>query len=391
MTFVYEAGKVMRQYLNWKTYLSLIALLIVSASLYYTSQLAEKLALEERKKVEEVAHAIKTLSDPNIANTQETTFASDIITQNNTIPLIITDESGNIIDTKNIDTVNALVPAKKIIEEKLSTFKKIHPLIEAPYGTGKNYIYYGESYLLTQLRYFPYVQLTIIVLFLVVVLLALSAANRSLQNQVWVGLSKETAHQLGTPLSSIEAWLELLRDEAPGSEAVTEMQKDLDRLKLVADRFSKVGSAPQLEEEDLVKRLENIVDYMQKRAPQKVAISLKSNQPEIAVNISGPLFDWVMENLIRNALDAMAGQGRIDIIVTDHPQQVWVDVQDNGKGIPGYQVKKVFTPGFTTKKRGWGLGLSLSRRIIEKYHHSSIFVKHSEVGKGTTFRIILRR
>ncbi len=378
----------MRQYLNWKTYLAVIALLIVSASLYYTGQLAGKLAIEERKKVEELAHALKTFVTSN--NSQETTFASNIIERNTTIPLIITDEKGGIIDSKNIDTTHTINNGN-VVEEKLKEFKKIHTPIPVDYGTGKNFVYYGESYLLTQLRYFPYVQLAIIVLFLVVVLIALSAAHRSLQNQVWVGLSKETAHQLGTPLSSIEAWLEILRENDGNNEAVIEMQKDLDRLKLVADRFGKVGSAPQLEEENLVTRLEGIVEYMQKRAPKKVIIALHKKEAEIPVNISGPLFDWVMENLIRNALDAMAGQGRIDINVSNHPQQVWVDVHDNGKGIPGHQVKNVFTPGFTTKKRGWGLGLSLSRRIIEKYHHGSIFVKQSEVGKGTTFRIILRR
>ncbi len=378
----------MRQYLNWKTYLSIMALLIVGASLYYTNQLAGKLADEERKKVQDVANAIKKVIISN--NPQETDFAYKIIEQNTTIPLIITDEHNEIISSKNIDSTNSLNP-KTAMHDKLSEFKRIHAPIVADYGTGKQYVYYGESYLLTQLRYFPYVQLAIIFLFLIVVLITLSTAHRSLQNQVWVGLSKETAHQLGTPLSSIEAWLELLREENPDSEAAMEMQKDLDRLKLVADRFSKVGSAPQLVEENLVTKLEGIVDYMQRRAPQKVTISLHFTDRDIPVNISGPLFDWVMENLIRNALDAMAGKGTIDITVTNSPQQVWVDVQDNGKGIPGYQVKKVFTPGFTTKKRGWGLGLSLSRRIIEKYHHGSIFVKHSEVGKGTTFRIILRR
>lgn len=380
----------MRQYFNWKTYLAIIALVIVGASLYYTSQLAGKLAIEEKKKVEELAGALKTLGSATITSSQENAFASNIIERNTTIPLIITDEKGGIIDSKNIDTLNALSRGDNI-EEKLAAFKKIHQPIAVDYGTGKNYVYYGESYLLTQLRYFPYVQLAIIILFLVVVLLALTTAHRSLQNQVWVGLSKETAHQLGTPLSSIEAWLELLRDNDENSEAVIEMQKDLDRLKLVADRFSKVGSAPQLEEENLVTRLESIVEYMQKRAPKKVIISLKYSEPEIPVNISGPLMDWVMENLIRNALDAMGGEGSIDITVANHQQQVWIDVRDTGKGIPGHQVKRVFTPGFTTKKRGWGLGLSLSRRIIEKYHHGSIYVKHSEVGKGTTFRIILRR
>ncbi len=378
----------MRQYLNWKTYLAIVALFIVGASLYYTSQLAGKLADEEKKKVEELAGALKTLIKSN--NLQETAFASNIIAQNTTIPLIILDDNGQIADSRNIDTLHAVNP-RTVVKLKLEEFKKNHPPIVADYGTGKNYVYYGESYLLTQLRYFPYIQLAIIIVFLLVVLFALSVANRSLQNQVWVGLSKETAHQLGTPLSSIEAWLELLRDSDANHDAVTEMQKDLDRLKLVADRFSKVGSAPQLEEQNLVARLEDIVAYMQRRSPSKVIITLHSEQKEVPVNISGPLFDWVMENLIRNALDAMGGTGKIDITVTNTPQQVWVDVQDNGKGIPGYQVKKVFTPGFTTKKRGWGLGLSLSRRIVEKYHHGSIFVKQSEVGKGTTFRIILRR
>ncbi len=378
----------MRQYLNWKTYLAVIALFIVGASLYYTSQLAGKLADEEKKKVEELGGALKTLIKSN--NLQETAFASNIIAQNTTIPLIILDDKGQIADSRNIDTLHSVNP-REVVKEKLEEFKKSHPPIVADYGTGKNYVYYGESYLLTQLRYFPYVQLAIIIIFLLVVLFALNVANRSLQNQVWVGLSKETAHQLGTPLSSIEAWLELLRDSDANRDAVTEMQKDLDRLKLVADRFSKVGSAPQLEEQNLIDRLEDIVAYMQRRSPSKVIISLYSEQKEVPVNISGPLFDWVMENLIRNALDAMGGTGKIDITVTNTQQQVWVDVQDNGKGIPSYQVKNVFTPGFTTKKRGWGLGLSLSRRIIEKYHHGSIFVKHSEIGKGTTFRIILRR
>ena len=380
----------MRQYLNWKTYLAVIALLIVGASLYYTSQLAGKLANEEKKKVEEVANAIKTLIASSNNNNQENAFASNIITQNTSIPLIITNEKGVYIDCKNIDTLHALYP-HKVVQEKLKEFKEIHPPIIADYGTGQQLVYYGESDLLRQLRYFPYVQLAIIILFLVVVLVALTTAHRSLQNQVWVGLSKETAHQLGTPLSSIEAWLELLRENDANNEAVIEMQKDLDRLKLVADRFSKVGSAPQLEEENLVIRLQGIVEYMQKRAPKKVYITLHNKEQEIPVNISGPLFDWVMENLIRNALDAMAGQGKIDITVTNTPQQVYVDVQDNGKGIPSHQLKNVFTPGFTTKKRGWGLGLSLSRRIIERYHHGSIYVKQSEVGKGTTFRIILRR
>lgn len=379
----------MRQYINWKTYLIVIAMAIVSASLYYTSILAGKLADEEKKKVQQVVEGIKALNSPN-AGGQDVSFISSFIEENTTIPLIITDEEGHINSFRNIDTSRTRdVP--KLLQKKLREYKNKHTPIISDFGIGRNYVYYGDSYLLTQLRYFPYFQLGIIGLFLLVVLIALSSAHRSIQNQVWVGLSKETAHQLGTPLSSIEAWMELLREHEVNEEAVTEMQKDLDRLKLVADRFSKVGSAPQLEEEDLIIRLQNMVSYMQKRSPKKVTISMHTNEQEIPVYISGPLFDWVIENLIRNALDAMAGQGNIDIKVQNSPQQVTIDVCDNGKGIPRHQVKKIFNPGFTTKKRGWGLGLSLSRRIIEKYHHGSLFVKSSEVGKGTTFRIILRR
>jgi signal transduction histidine kinase len=378
----------MGQYLNWKTTLIIIALFIVATSLFYTSQLAHRLAEQEKIKVGQLAEGIKTIIKSK--NDQEIAFAGTIINQNTTIPLIITDGRGQVLDFKNIDT-SQTKDVKKLVTSKIEEFKEIHPVIIADYGQGQNYIYYGESNLLIQLRNFSYVQLTIILLFLVVVIIALTSAHRSLQNQVWVGLSKETAHQLGTPLSSIEAWLEILKDKDENNEAVIEMQKDLDRLKLVADRFSKVGSAPQLAEENLMARLNDIVAYMQRRAPSKVHISLHSTEADIPVNISGPLFDWVMENLIRNALDAMGGKGNIDVTVTNSPQHVWVDVRDDGKGIPKNQIKKIFNPGFSTKKRGWGLGLTLSRRIIEKYHNGSLMVKQSEVGKGTTFRIILRR
>lgn len=378
----------MRQYINWKTYLVLVALAIVTASLYYTNQLAHRLADEERKKVEQLAASITTLA--TATNDDEITFAQTFVVQNTTIPVIIVDERGAIVDQKNIDSAKAKNMDQQLLR-KLREFEKMHPPIVADFGIGKNFIYYGESYLLTQLRYYPYVQLAIIFLFLLVVLVALSAAHRSLQNQVWVGLSKETAHQLGTPLSSIEAWLELLKESNCSPEAVAEMQKDMERLKLVADRFSKVGSVPQMHEENVLARVQNMVEYMQKRAPSKISFSLKANEEEVLANISGPLLDWVLENLMRNALDAMDGTGKIELRVTNHLHQVWIDVCDTGKGIPKHVVPKIFKPGFTTKKRGWGLGLSLSKRIIEKYHHGSLLVKQTEPGKGTTFRIILRR
>jgi len=378
----------MRQYLNWKAYLIFVALFIVAASLSYTNQLARRLADEERKKVEQLGLSLKTLA--LATNNDELTFAQTFVSENTTIPLIITNENLEIVDHRNIDTTHVR-NAEKTLHQKLEEFRRMHAPIVADYGTGRNYIYYGESYLLTQLRYYPYVQMAIIFLFLLVVLVALSAAHRSLQNQVWVGLSKETAHQLGTPLSSIEAWLELLRESDCNEEAVTEMQKDLSRLKLVAERFSKVGSEPVMAEEDVMEHVTTMMGYMQKRAPSKLAFSLHTNEEEIPMYINGPLFDWVLENLLRNALDSMDGTGKIEIRVTNHPHQVWIDVCDSGKGIQKHQIKKIFNPGFTTKKRGWGLGLSLSKRIVEKYHHGSLFVKHSEVGKGTIFRIILRR
>lgn len=378
----------MRQYFNWKTYLIIAAMCIVGASLYYTNQLAAKLADEERKNIGQLVEALKILNtteDPTALQ-----LASLVIEQNKTIPLILTDDKGLIVSSINLDS-NEVKKTPAYTNEMLARFKELHLPIVFEYSGGKQHVYYGESNLLTQLRYYPYIQLTIIVLFLVIVLIALTSAHRSLQNQVWVGLSKETAHQLGTPLSSIEGWLELLKDSEENAESVSEMQKDLDRLKLVADRFGKVGSAPQLEEENLIIRLQNMVDYMQKRAPSKVSISLTTNNTDVPVNISGPLFDWVIENLMRNALDAMDGKGEIEVRIQDNKQQVIVDVSDTGKGILKHQIKKIFDPGFTTKKRGWGLGLSLSKRIIEKYHHGSLFVKQSELGKGTTFRILLRR
>ncbi len=378
----------MRKYINRKTILFFTAIFIVATSLYYTGTLAGKLAEEEKRKVQQVADAIRTSTISN--NEREIEHAFNTITENTTIPLIQTDSKGKIISYKNIDTTGES-PSNKFILKKLNEFTTEHAPIVIDLGQEKSCIYYGDTYLLKQLRYYPYIQLTIIVLFLIVLIVALTSSYKALQNQVWVGLSKETAHQLGTPLSSIEGWLELLRETDAGNEAVVEMQKDLDRLKLVADRFSKVGSEPNLVEEDLNKRLSDMVGYMQKRSPNRVKITFHEPQKEVLVNISGPLFDWVIENLIRNALDAMEGVGTIDLFVENTPQHVHVDVQDTGKGMPKSLVNKIFTPGFTTKKRGWGLGLSLSKRIIEKYHHGSLFVKHSEIGKGTTFRIILRR
>lgn len=378
----------MRQYLNWKSYLILVALVIVGAILIYTSALSKRLAREERRNVELVAKAVQFLATANPE--QDLSFAFAIVDSNSSTPILRVGEHDSILDYKNIDTVGVR-DVQAFLQDKLHDYKQEHEAIIVDYGSGLEYIYYGDSFLLRQLTLFPYVELGIIVLFLVVVLIAISAAHRSVQNQVWIGLSKETAHQLGTPLSALTGWLELLKGNKENEEAVAEMEKDLNRLMLVADRFGKVGSEPQLFHEDLVERLRQIVDYMQKRAPRKVVIQLHAPDGKVMVNISGALFDWVIENLIRNALDAMEGQGNIDIKVSMQASQVIVDVSDSGKGIPKHQVGKVFAPGYSTKKRGWGLGLSLSRRIIRQYHHGNLIIHQTELGKGTTFRVVLRR
>ena len=379
----------MASLLSTKTWLALAALIIVGATLLYTGRLARELAREEKKDVAQWLEAVRiSATGPE---TQDYSFQSRIIAENTTIPVIMTDERGNILSHVNFSTGSSAKDSVRRLRDKLEELKDWHKPIVSDFGSGKNYVYYGESALLRQLRFFPYVQLLVIILFLTVVLMGLASANRAIQNQVWVGLSKETAHQLGTPLSSIEGWLELLADRPENAEAVEEAKKDLGRLKLVADRFSKVGSAPKPQRENLVTRLEDMVAYMQRRAPAKISIRLRSERADVPVLISGPLFDWVIENLIRNALDAMDDRGSIELLLTQTSDNVVLDVSDTGKGIPRGVVGKIFNPGFSTKKRGWGLGLSLSKRIVEQYHKGSLSVLRSEVGKGTTFRIALRR
>ncbi|MBP9933922.1 MAG: HAMP domain-containing histidine kinase [Chitinophagaceae bacterium] len=375
-----------KNFLNWKTLLVLIAMLIAAISLYYANNLTKKLAIEERKKVQAMGLAFEEILQSKEGDIYN--LASSLISENTTIPVIFVNKEGKIIDSKNIDSVNNA----DIMNEKLIQLKKAHDPIEYTVSeTEKQYIYYGESQLLTQLRYFPYVLLVILFLFLIIVASYINSSGRYIQDRVWVGMSKETAHQLGTPLTSLVAWIEYLKDTEIEKAALTEMEKDVERLQLIADRFSKIGSQPQLQEEMLLDHLNNIVGYMQKRASRNVKFSMESNKQDVLVVISGPLFDWVIENLIRNALDAMDGTGNIHISVHDEITRTLIDISDTGKGIAPKNIKKVFKPGFSTKKRGWGLGLSLSKRIMSEYHYGDIFVKKSEVGKGTTFRIILKR
>lgn len=385
----------MRRYLNWKNYLLLVAIGIATVTLYYSSRLVKQMEGEEFKSVNTLIAAIKNIVEtPDINSStgynSEVTLATHILTQNTTIPIIITDDKGNIASTNNVDT-NRLKMDNTYVRAKLEQFNKQHKRLEIDYGYGKQFLYYGDSKMLEQLKNYPIILLGIVGVFFIILIIAISNAQKSLQNQVWVGMSKETAHQLGTPLTSVISWLQLLKANEANEEYVAEMEKDVLRLQLIADRFSKIGSIPVLKEENLIPRLEYMVDYMQKRAPIKVNISLSYNDAETITLLSGPLFDWVIENLIRNALDAMEGKGNIDIKVQNEPRLITIDVGDTGKGIPSKNFKKVFQPGYSTKQRGWGLGLSLAKRIVEKYHHGTIAVKSSDASRGTTFRIILRR
>jgi len=376
---------------NWRTGLALIAIAIVSGTIFYSQYLARKIALEERQKVEEWVEATKLLV--NDASGLSNKLVNIIILENKTIPIIVTDEGGQVLDHVNLDSAS-VANDTGYVQKKLNEFRSQNPAIEwvNPFNKAeKNLYYYGHTTLLNQVRYYPLVQLFIVSMFILITMLALTTSFRSSQNQVWAGMAKETAHQLGTPLTSLQGWVEIMKENYADEKIVIEMEKDVNRLKLVSDRFGKIGSTPRLEQHNIVAQVASMVEYIRKRATGKVQFQLDThNTSEINAMISPPLFDWVIENLLKNALDAMEGKGQIAIHIWQQNAETFIDVSDTGKGIAKQNISKVFKPGFTTKKRGWGLGLSLSKRIIEQYHKGLLFVKTSEPGKGTTFRIVLK-
>ncbi len=379
------------QLFNWRTVLSLIAIFIVITSIFFSNYLAKKIASDEKLKIEQWVEAAKDINNPN--NT-ETHLSSRILTENSQdIPMIAVTEKDSILDHYNLDTFQ-IRAEDNYLKKKLQEFKDLNaPVIwQNPLNPSQvNRVYYGESSLLIQIKYFPIVQLIIVALFIIITLVTIATRNKSTQNQVWAGMAKETAHQLGTPLSSLQGWVELLKEDPQNAKIALEMSKDVDRLKLVSDRFGKIGSTPQLEEQNIVKQVEDMVAYLKRRAPDKVKFIINAPDPEMPAMINAPLFDWVIENLLKNALDSMEGKGSITISIKNEVAQMNIDVTDTGKGIAKKNMPNVFKPGFTTKKRGWGLGLSLSKRIVEQYHKGMLFVKNSEPGKGTTFRIVLRK
>lgn len=372
-----------------KIWLVVAAVLIAVASLLVSHLLVRDLQKEERAKMELWAQAMHKLQEAD--ETTDLSLVISVIEGNNTIPVIVLDAAGHVNDYRNVDIEGD--DAEERIAQYGQKMRKAGDYIKIEYGDSTDYqlVCYDESTMLKRLTQWPYVQLGIVMIFVVVAIFALLSSKRAEQNKVWVGLSKETAHQLGTPISSLMAWVEILKENYPDDELIPELDKDVKRLQLIAERFSKIGSLPEPVDASMNEVLEHVIDYMDRRTSQKVQITRHFPNHDVRVKMNASLFEWVIENLCKNAVDAMEGAGRIDLWLFEEDERVAVEVIDTGKGIKKKDVKNVFTPGFTTKKRGWGLGLSLARRIVEEYHKGRIFVKESELGKGTTFRIELRR
>jgi signal transduction histidine kinase len=383
-----------------KIILVIAAIVIAVVSLLASHLLVKDLQREERNKMETWAKALNALN--NADENTDLSLVLHVIQANNTIPVFVTEPDGTVSDYRNVeidartaedsdvyisDYSQRMYARGNYIKVYLGDSVQNDSLAEGDYQL----VCYDESILLRRLAQYPYWQLGIVMIFVVVAIFALLASKKAEQNKVWVGLSKETAHQLGTPISSLMAWVEILKENYPNDELIPEMDKDVKRLELIAERFSKIGSLPEPVDASMNTVLEHVVDYMDRRTSKKVEMIRHLPDHEVIVKMNTALFEWVIENLCKNAVDAMEGAGKIELTLTDEDHRVVIEVSDNGKGIRKKDLKNVFTPGFTTKKRGWGLGLSLAKRIVEEYHKGRIFVKQSEVGKGTTFRIEMHK
>ena len=368
----------------------MLALLIITASTLFSNKLARELAAEEQKKIELWAEAIRYLIQDPVESDVRFDYALTLkIIENNTnIPVILVDADGQLLSQSNLD-LSAKHPEEDLERKKQQIIDKGMCIEVKLTDDLVQYVYYDDSRHLKMLKYFPYVQLGVLTVFFLIVILSLTASKKAEQNRVWVGLSKETAHQLGTPISSLMGLEELLRMKDADPALLREMERDTQRLRTIAERFSKIGSKPEPKPLPLGPAIENAVRYIQGRSSDKVSFSLTLPEGEIIVPLNVPLFEWVIENLCKNAIDAMDGSGSIHISVSGTADGAVIDVSDTGKGIPKNRFKSIFKPGYTTKARGWGLGLSLVKRIVEEYHRGRIFVKSSEPGRGTTFRIVL--
>lgn len=365
------------------------AVVIAVASLVVSHFLVRDLADEEHGKMEVWASAMRSL---NMADENtDLELVLKVLNENNTIPVLVVDKEGDVLQSRNI-AVKGYTEKDSIryINVKAQQLHSEGRFIRIDLGNGDyNDVCYDDSVMLKRLAIHPYVQLGVVLIFVVIAIFALMTSKKAEQNKVWVGLSKETAHQLGTPISSLMAWTEMLKESYPNDELIPEMDKDVKRLQLIADRFSKIGSLPEPVPSSLHEVMQHVVEYMKRRVSNKVQITMECPEEDIIVKLNAQLYEWVIENLCKNAVDAMEGAGNIRLVVFREGETVVTEVSDTGKGIAKKNIKNVFRPGFTTKKRGWGLGLSLAKRIVEEYHHGKIFVKNSELGKGTTFRIEL--
>lgn len=387
---------------RWKFVLLAFAIIIAGASLWYTTFLVKNISTTERTRAEVWAATMRNIIAMPDVNDEYITFIYSI-RDSLTVPAIVTDSANNISYYRGLDSTKTNFKLEadslkkydhKYFIDQLKEMKVQHAPITIDLSGGeKLYVYYKDSLLLTQLRVFPYIQLTVIAIFLLVAYTVFSSSRRSEQDQVWVGLAKETAHQLGTPISSLMAWVELLKSKfnAENEPLILEMENDVRRLEMVADRFSKIGSKPILHNHVIFEVINEFVDYFKVRVSDKIEfIVTGDSHVEALVNV--PLFDWVLENLLKNAVNSIEGPGKIEVQIIENiaKEQVFIDVCDTGQGIPRLKFDTIFQPGYTTRKRGWGLGLSLTKRIVENYHNGQIFVRDSEVGKGTVFRIVLK-
>jgi hypothetical protein len=372
---------------RWNVIIIIIAGLIVS-SLLYTNILVKELSIEERKKIELWAEGMKQLSDLENSNI-DITFIFEVVQNNTTVPVILTDERDSILSFRNFSFSKIDNPQKAA--NVLKKMKNTHePILVTLLDGKKNFIYYRDSITLIRLTYYPYVLVAIILVFLTITYFAFSQARRAEQNRIWIGLAKETAHQLGTPTSSLLACLEILKEGGDGPSVAVELEKDILRLEKIADRFSKIGSTPSLEQQNIVDIINKSSDYLKSRVSNRIVFTKLYDENEtVFIPVNPTLIEWVVENVVRNAIDAIQGDGEILFNIVDHIQVVYIDLTDNGKGIPKSKFRKVFEPGYSTKSRGWGLGLTLSKRIIEEYHNGKIFINYSEVNRGTSFRIVL--
>ena len=364
-----------------------IAIAIAISFLIISNQMAGDMAKDERQKMELWAEALQLAASNN--GVDELDLTLKILSSNKTIPVILCDEDDNVLMTANVDV--SVNDSLKYLAEQIDYFKKSNSPIVIESPNFKQYVYYGDSSTLKRLQYYPFIQIGVMTFFICVSFLALLSTKNAEQNKLWVGLSKETAHQLGTPISSMLAWVEYLKSKTSDISTLNEMEKDVMRLQVVADRFSKIGSTPAPETREVGEEMRQSVAYLEKRISKKVKFEFDIPHDPLYAKVSTSLFSWVIENLTKNAVDAMEGQGHIVFKLSQRNGLVCIDITDSGKGLPKAMFKSIFSPGFTTKERGWGLGLSLAKRIIEDYHKGKIYVKSSEIGVGTTFRIELAR